>query len=354
MIHVVFGGQYGSEGKGEFVYYIARRMSNLGSLKAIIRVGGPNAGHTFTVNYGTRARYRHRMRQIPVGWNLPEVDLIIGPGSVVDLEVLASEIEYTRSQGVDVTERLLIDKHAVVITEEDQTLEQCLVNKIGSTGKGIGRARSRHIMRNATLVERVRDPLPCAVADTVPLINQLADGGGGIIIESTQGFGLSLTLSNNYPYATSRDVTPAQILNDVGLSPRLPHYTYAVARTFPIRVAGPSGFLLNEISWEELRSETQNYVTTPELTTVTRKPRRIGRFNPHEFERMLMVCRPHFVAVTFADYLDPKIADLPYLYGDSIPVDNFLRSLEELCFKTCTTETLIKYVSTGPGVFTPL
>ena len=82
MIYVVLGGQYGSEGKGEFVNWFAHHL-NPTVEQHVVRTGGPNAGHTVTNEHGT-----FKMRHIPTPWAAKNTILHIGAGSLIDLEVL--------------------------------------------------------------------------------------------------------------------------------------------------------------------------------------------------------------------------------------------------------------------------
>jgi adenylosuccinate synthase len=104
-----------------------------------------------------------------------------------------------------------------------------------------------------------------------------------------------------------------------------------VERTYFIRVGGNSGPLANEISWDRLQEITDGYVKTPEITTVTKKVRRIARMDFELLERAILQTRPTSIALTFLDYVFPKIAglnpfqDLP----DSPEVAEYLHSLSD-------------------------
>src|SRR5260370_22311400 len=88
-------------------------------------------------------------------------------------------------------------------------------------------------------------------------VNRDLDYGKKVLIEGTQGFGLSLYHSDHYPKTTSRDTTAAGFLSEVGVSPKLVTEIVVVFRTFPIRVAGDqAGPLANEIKWEHLQRES--------------------------------------------------------------------------------------------------
>lgn len=370
MVYVVMGGQYGSEGKGEFVAYLARKLHQQGTLGAVVRTGGPNAGHTMTVN-GTcppddpaiglspctdclTSGYHsetYKMRQIPCAWHLnPTVPLFIGPGSLIDPEVLEREL----SEHPDV--RLGIDPSAVIITEEDRNYEReglDLRSRIGSTTEGIGAARARHALRLATIAD---PPGPVnsnhdfirhriSLFTVAHELDYILESGYDVLVESTQGFGLSLNHSGCYPYTTSRDLTPAQILNDAGISSRREHRVITVLRTFPIRVAGNSGPLPNEVTWEEM-ARTTNGQAKPERTTVTNLVRRIGAYDSQMVREMALHCRPDALVLTFADYLDP------YLHGCT-DYQEVQRSLGDsfLSLVRRDAKAPIYWFGTGPGIF---
>jgi adenylosuccinate synthase len=348
VIHLVMGGQYGSEGKGEFVAWLASRLASRGQLGAVVRVGGPNAGHTMTV-----AGVGHKMRQVPCGWHVEGVPLIIGPGSLIDPRVLRSEMERIQGGGnaFNMGNRVFVDREAIIIQDHHRVAEHSLKAKVGSTREGIGAARSDHIMRNQNKVKRAYDypPLPgVTVEDTTSRINSIAKD---IIIESTQGFGLSLSASLNWPKTTSRDVTPGVILSDAGLSSRKTHQVYSVNRTFPIRVAGNSGFLHDELSWEDMSARTGGYIQKPETTTVTGLVRRIGIWDVDLFNRMMRICKPDSVVLTFMDYLDPNLAQPS---AEDVMANEVLRShdsaeIRRIYYDIQAAGGSLEYVAVGPG-----
>ena len=87
------------------------------------------------------------------------------------------------------------------------------------------------------------------------------EAGQRIIIEGTQGFGLSLLHSKYYPFVTSRDTTAAAFVSEAGLSPLDVDDIVLVLRAFPIRVGGNSGPLPNEIDWDTVTSESGQQTT---------------------------------------------------------------------------------------------
>ena len=101
---------------------------------------------------------------------------------------------------------------------------------------------------------------------------------------------------------------------------------WVVLRTFPIRVAGNSGDLYEELSWDQMRGITGIADLEPERTTVTKKIRRVGRF---DYQQAWEAIRENGgnvnVAVTFMDYIDSHLRETGELGFES---QNFLRALE--------------------------
>lgn len=262
-VTVVVGGQYGSEAKGATVARISRDLTDR---DVVIRVAGPNAGHT---GYSPGGR-EWKLRAVPVAAVVNDhCQLHIGAGSEVDPLVLASEVTALEDAGIPISNRLTIHPAASILLPRHIAEESGngIVGRIGSTGKGIGAVRAERIMRTAQTADELYKP------------HQLSEDGpfdlrsvDRVIIEGTQGYGLGLH-TKQYPQVTSSDCRAIDFLAMAGVSPwsvdvaRL--QVLVVARCFPIRVAGNSGPLLNETSWEELG-------LPEERTTVTNKVRRVG------------------------------------------------------------------------------
>ena len=182
------------------------------------------------------------------------------------------------------------------------------------------------------------------IGDVAEELNDAIDRGESVMVESTQGFGLSLVHSGCYPYTTSRDLTPGIILNDAGLSSRIGHQVIAVVRTQPIRVAGNSGPMVDESSWAEEMAKNPT-IEAPERTTVTNNPRRIAAGQDwHILNRMVRLCRPDAIALSFLDYLDPSV------YGVSSHWDLPKSVKSELVRYWDRLGVPVRYFSTAPGV----
>jgi adenylosuccinate synthase len=299
MLSVVVGGQYGSEGKGKVAQYLAAERD----AAAVVRVGGSNSGHTGFLGDGEVKV----LRQLPTAALLPDALCVLGPGSYVDIELLLREVEETNLH----LERLKIDYRAFAITDDDEAAEATSgqIAAIGSTGSGTGAAVTRRIRRlSSTTTVRGFPAIEPFLADTTEMLRRLLAGGERVIIEGTQGFGLSLLHSPYYPYVTSRDTSAAGAVSEAGLSPRDVDEVVLVLRAFPIRVGGNSGPLPNEITWETVAAESGSRTDLSEYTSVTGRLRRVARFDPDIARRAIAVNQPSMIVLNHIDQFDADCA----------------------------------------------
>lgn len=266
---VVVGGQFGSEAKGACAAALAARSE----APLVIRTGGPNAGHTVWSE-----GFEYKLRQLPTAAiSNPNARIAIAAGSVVDPDLLGKEIADTRF-----LRHVLVDEMATVLdpvhVDEEQHAAKQLSN--WSTQKGIGAARSARVMRTARVWRQIPPVPQTAACDVAHLARTQLRAGGDVIVEAAQGYGLGLHTSY-YPKTTSADCRAVDALAAVGLSPWfLSEYgqrvfeleVWVVMRPYPIRVAGESGPLFQEKSWDELG-------LPEERTTVTNKVRRVGMWD---------------------------------------------------------------------------
>lgn len=286
MIDIVVGGQFGSEGKGKVAYHFAK----LSNHKTVIRVGGPNSGHTAN---------NIILKQLPVASLIPEGISILAAGSYINLDILFSEIDRIKPN------KLYIDENAFIITSKESDL---LKNKIGSTLSGTGKALSDRINRlDYTTVKDIAD-LKNYLVNKYDLIELVKNGA---ILEGTQGSGLSVLHSPYYPYVTARDTNAAGLLSETGLSPLLVRKIILVIRTYPIRVSGNSGPLPTEASWKDLGLQ-------PEYTSVTKKIRRVGYFDPEIVKLAILINNPTEIVLNHVDYIPLMYQDLYIKYIESL------------------------------------
>jgi len=291
--------QFGSTGKGLIAGYLASRES----YDTVTCAFATNAGHTYRCGETTVMT-----QQLPTGIISPTVkNVMIGPGALIHVDTLRKEIE--RYGHYLEGKRLLIHPHAAIV-EDYHAFEELHggQTKMGSTAKGVGAAAIERILRKQD------DPNIADRRLTGYLRQYLVDAeeyrhtmnlSDSCLVEGAQGFSLSM-YHGNYPYVTSRDVTPWQIAADCGL-PMKWASTIAVIgtlRTFPIRVnnrdgySGPAYDDQLEIEWTDLGIE-------PELTTVTKLPRRIFTFSHQQYEEALWHCGSYWktrLFLNFANY----------------------------------------------------
>lgn len=299
LVDVIVGGQFGSEGKGHVASYLSREYS------VLVRVGGPNAGHKVLLESGA---YVHH--QLPSGTlRNPAAKLIIAPGAVINPELLLKEIHECK---VD-HERLSIDPQTMIITQSDCKSEAGLQQRISSTGQGVGAATARRILDRGKRVRLARDvkELRPFVRDTWELLERTYNSGRRVLVEGTQGTGLSL-FHGFYPYVTSRDTTVSGCLSESGIPPSRVRKTIIVYRTYPIRVQSPtggtSGPMSQELDWQEIARRAGvalNAIKTNERTSTTNRERRVGAFDWVLLRKSAALNGPTDIAITFTDYLTP-------------------------------------------------
>jgi adenylosuccinate synthase len=297
-VSVVVGGQYGSEGKGKVALEIARRER----AAAVVRVGGTNSGHTAVDDKGCT----WALRQLPVSMLASGTVAVLPAGALIDPEIFIDEVARL---GVG-PDRVYVDRSATLITATDREVELSdgRVDRIGSTASGTGAALERRLRRQPSLPMLAEDhgPLEPYLKDTDAFLASLLRRGERVVIEGTQGFGLSL-LRGEYPKATGRDTSAGTFVGEAGVSPRDVDDVTLVIRSYPIRVAGNSGRLPGETTWEAVAREAglpEGYV---ELTTATRRVRRVGKFDPRVVRRAIAVNNPSRIVLNHLDYVDPSV-----------------------------------------------
>lgn len=309
-VDVLVGGQYGSEGKGHIAAYLAKDYD------VLVRVGGPNAGHTVSGPSGV-----YTYHQLPSGARDTSAKLLLGPGMTIKVERLLEEI----SECSVTPERLFIDPQAMIIEPEDIEAEKELVSQIASTGRGGGAAAARRILRRKVGAVRLARDIPELTpyvgakapyrGSTLARLEIAYRNGSAILLEGTQGSGLSI-YHGQYPFVTSRDTNVAGCLAEAGISPNRVRRILMVVRPTPIRVGNPegnmgysSGGLKHEVDFETVATEAgldPSEVKANEKTSTTRRNRRVGWFEWEQFRRACALNAPTDIVLTFADYIDAK------------------------------------------------
>jgi adenylosuccinate synthase len=317
-VTIIFGGQFGSEGKGKVAHFFAKQEK----AKYCVRVGGTNSGHTIY-----RDGKKIIFRTLPTGVIEKSIIAVLPAGSYIDLDILNQEIAMSALS----RDRLLIDENAEIISDGFKTAEKSagLRQSIGSTESGVGAAIKARIEREKGIKLLARDfeALKPYLCDTKEILRNACDKDEKIIVEGTQGFGLSLLHAKEYPYVTSRDTSAAAILSEAGLSPFDVENIVMVIRSFPIRVSGDSGPLSDEITWDILRDELGKEEDITEYTSCTDRIRRVARFDAEVVKRSIICNKPNIIVINHLDYcidrkafvtnVEQSIGQRLQFYGDS-------------------------------------
>lgn len=325
LVDVLVGAQYGSEGKGHVVAFIAPEYD------LHMRVGGPNAGHTVLTPNGSYA-----FKTLPSGTlhRKPGAKVLLGPGANIDLETLMHEIVDCGIREDD----LYIDPQAWVITLEDRELEEGVRISIGSTAQGVGRATARRINargKSDTRACQFKELAPY-VKPTLAVLDLAYRNEKRVLLEGTQGTGLSL-YHGPFPYVTSRDTCVAGTMAEAGIPPKRVRKVILVTRTNPIRVASPklgtSGPMRQELTWEEISARANvpaDILRERERTTTTKRLRRIAEFDWELFSRSVSLNGPTDVALTFTDYIDHRNTEARRFEQLTEETINFVQELESV------------------------
>ncbi len=300
-IHMILDFQYGSTGKGLLAGYLAKRQDYDTAICAF----ATNAGHT----YIDKSRNINMMtQQLPTAISSPTVkNVLIGPGAAINADVLIRELsEYDYMlKG----KRLMIHPQAAVVEDYHADFEKSDGRtKMGSTAKGCGEAYIERMRRAPGLANTVKmrwQDRGNLLGDFVCTEDEYRDtlqSAENVIVEGAQGFSLSL-YHGMYPYVTSRDVTPWQVAADCGLPHKWAPYikVFGTLRTYPIRVnnrdgsSGPHYPDQCELEWSEIG-------IAPELTTVTKLPRRIFTFSQQQLSHALFHCGGYWDTRLFLNF----------------------------------------------------
>lgn len=325
-VTVIVGGQYGSEGKGKIAGYLASEFS------LSIRTGGPNAGHT--VEHDGK---RYALQSIPCAFVNEACQLAIGAGGIIDTDILLSEIERCNLDH----SRLTIDPQAVVIKPEYIGDEVELTGLIGSTGKGVGAAVAAKVTRKQAVLARDVPVLAKWIGNVSQLAHRTLDNGHSVCLEGTQGFGLSLH-HGTYPFVTSRDTTAGGLCSEAGVGPLDVRHVIMVIRSYPIRVAGNSGPMNEEVTWESVQTESGSPTAIAEYTTVTKRLRRVSRFDLTLVRAAALANSATEIALNFADYIDYNDRNVRDYNSLSAKTRQFIEALES------SVNLPITLIGTGP------
>lgn len=323
---IIVDAFWGDSGKGKTTAHLARRLDAGLAVRAGV---GTNAGASFTLDDGTLVKHR----QLPTAWVNPRTRLAVGPGVLVNPDILADEL-----QRLDVVDRTVVDPRCGLITADDlaeDAADPFLREVVGTSGSGVGPARSRYVNRKAQQVRDIPALAPLC-ADVALEANTRSAAGEVVLVESAQGMQLSLSLSFEYPCTTVKNCTTAAAIDDVGLSWREVAEVVLVVKALPTRVG--EGPLPHEMPHDEaVRRGIAEYGVN------TGRPRRkASRIDPDLLRYAAMVNGPTQVALTFADHLDPSVKGVRTADGLTSEVRKVIAEVEHV------TGCPVTMVDTGP------
>ncbi|MEW5919509.1 MAG: adenylosuccinate synthase [Bacillota bacterium] len=329
----VVGCQWGDEGKGKITDFLAAQAD------VVVRYqGGPNAGHTVTIENET-----FKLHHLPCGILYQGKTCIIGNGMVLDAPILLSELANLEKRGITAENLFISDRAHLILPyhrrqdslEEEKRGDQ----KIGTTLRGIGPAYQDKIARRGIRAGELRDlgrlikriaevlkeknelfqryygdegitmqeieeeyiPVACRllpyITDTALLLaNQLAKGAK-VIFEGAQGAMLDIDYGT-YPYVTSSGTLAGNICSGAGIPPGKVGTILGVGKAYSTRVgAGPFPTEIEGPTAELIRERGREFGTT------TGRPRRIGWLDGVALRQACRLNGVQHLALTLFDVL---------------------------------------------------
>lgn len=304
-VDVLLGLQWGDEGKGKIVDYLAQQYDIVARFQ-----GGPNAGHTLKLNNESFV-----LHTVPSGIFHDNVINVIGNGVVIDPVVFKGEVDRLQMLNVDVKNKLLISKRAQLILPTHKQLDAASesrkgASKIGSTLRGIGPAYMDKTGRNGLRVgdilfdnfkeryqylkekhynllkfyrykfditenekawfEGIELIKSLKLVDAEYYLNDQLNQGKSVLAEGAQGTMLDIDFGT-YPYVTSSNTITAATCNGLGVPPTQIREVYGITKAYCTRVgSGPFPTELTGEVGDFLRKEGGEYGAT------TGRPRRCG------------------------------------------------------------------------------
>ena len=328
----IIGAQWGDEGKGRIVDYLATDAD------VVIRYqGGDNAGHTVVNEYGKFA-----LHIVPSGIFNPKATSIVGVGAVVNFDTMEQELKgipatLHKNLRIDVRAHLIMPYHCLLDGAEESKRSEH--DKIGTTKRGIGPCYSDKAARTGIRAGELLNPqalrahlekvLPkknreldyyglqqftvdelfdkcmkwretfgSRIVDTVPIVRQAVDAGRKIVLEGQLGIMRDLDWGI-YPYTTSSNPTSGGAANVSGISPRGINEVIGVTKAYTTSVGGgPFTAELFDDDGKKLRDIGAEYGAT------TGRPRRCGWLDAVALDFSSYINGFTSIAVTKLDVLD--------------------------------------------------
>ncbi len=330
---ILLGLQWGDEGKGKIVDYLADNYDIIARFQ-----GGPNAGHTLVID-----GIKTILHTIPSGILKEHVVNLIGNGVVIDPTTLVKEIEQLEGKGVEVKKRLLVSRKAHLILPTHKILDAASEaakghEKIGSTLRGIGPTYMDKTGRNGLRIgdieakdfrqryEKVRDKhlhlltlynyefsleaiekqwfesiesiKALQFTNAEYYLNDALSNGKKVLAEGAQGTMLDIDFGT-YPYVTSSNTVTAASCNGLGIPPTKVREVIGIAKAYCTRVgSGPFPTELLDATGDLIRNKGNEFGST------TGRPRRCGWFDVPAMRYACMINGVTQIAITKADVLN--------------------------------------------------
>ena len=333
---VVIGAQWGDEGKGKIVDWLAEEAAGVVRFQ-----GGHNAGDTLVVG-GKKTI----LRLIPSGILHETLDCFIGSGVVVSPEALLGEIDELNAAGVkNVEGRLKIAPTCTVILPYHVALDQAReasrgAGKIGTTGRGIGPAYEDKVARRAirmvdlldtdklkakveanlayynvqlqhlhqaepvkledvmAVIEKVAPRILPMLADVSRTLHDINEKGGKLLFEGAQGTLLDIDYGT-YPFVTSSNCLAGAASAGAGVAPQMLQYVLGIVKAYTTRVG--SGPFPTEL-FDEVGAGLAE--RGHEFGSVTGRARRCGWFDAAALKRSIQVNGISGMCITKLDVMD--------------------------------------------------
>jgi len=333
---VVIGAQWGDEGKGKIVDYLAQKAD------AVVRYsGGSNAGHTVVVD-----DVAYKLRLLPSGILYHGKTCFLGNGVVINPGVVLKEIQTMQDKGVDISKLLISDRAHVVFPYHerlDELQEAALgAHKIGTTKGGIGPCymdkyartgiRMCDLLDAEVLAEKLQVQLAAKnalftkiygvepldydemlktylvyaellrpyVTDTSVALESFFDADKNVLFEGAQATFLDID-HGTYPYVTSSNPTAGNASTGSGIGPRKINHVIGVVKAYTTRV-GEGPFVTELLDTDGPGHKIRE--TGHEYGTVTGRPRRCGWLDAFMIKYSARVNSLDYLAITRLDILD--------------------------------------------------
>ena len=330
---VILGLQWGDEGKGKIVDYLAAKYDVVARFQ-----GGPNAGHTLEFD-----NIKHVLHQVPSGIFRNNTKNVVGNGVVLDPVIFKKEIEALKKFEIEPFYNLFISKRAQLILPTHRLLDAAYEqskgdDKIGSTLRGIGptyqdktarvglrvgdiisedfkkkyeKLKAKHISILALhefdydlekLEKEFFDALDFIkkfkLVDTDYLINQSLAAHESVLAEGAQGSLLDIDFGS-YPFVTSSNTTCAGVCTGLGLAPSKIGQVFGIFKAYCTRVgSGPFPTELNDSVGEKIRKDGHEFGAT------TGRPRRCGWIDLPALKYAIMINGVTQLSIMKVDVLD--------------------------------------------------